>query len=57
MQSFLYHDEVYNVGDKMVNNTSLREIEKKTYMSYHQDGLFDIFVGTYVLLFGIGIYL
>jgi hypothetical protein len=38
-----------------MKETSLREIEKKTYMSYHQDGLLDIFVGIYVLLFGIGI--
>jgi hypothetical protein len=39
----------------MTKETSLREIEKKTYMSYHQDGLLDIFIGAYVLLFGIGI--
>ena len=39
----------------MTKTNSLREIEKKTYMSYHQDGLLDIFVGIYVLLFGIGI--
>jgi hypothetical protein len=36
---------------------SLRDVEKKTYMSYHQDGLIDIFVGIYVLLFGLGILL
>jgi hypothetical protein len=36
---------------------SLREVEKRTYMSYHQDGLLDIFVGVYVLLFGLGIFL
>jgi len=41
----------------MTKKISLREIEKKTYMSYHQDGLIDIFVGVYVLLFGIGILL
>jgi hypothetical protein len=35
--------------------TSLREVEKRTYMAYHQDGLLDIFVGVYVLLFGSGI--
>jgi len=35
--------------------TSLREIERRTYMSYHQDGILDIFVGVYVLLFGLGI--
>ena len=41
----------------MTKRDSLREIEKKTYMSYHQDGLIDIFVGVYVLLFGLGILL
>ena len=41
----------------MTNKNSLREIEKKTYMSYHQDGLLDIFVGVYILLFGTGILL
>lgn len=35
----------------------MREVEKRTYMSYHQDGLIDIFVGTYVLLFALGILL
>jgi hypothetical protein len=39
----------------MPKNNILREIEKKTYMSYHQDGLLDIFVGIYALLFAIGI--
>lgn len=40
-----------------MNNTNLKEIEKRTYTSYHQDGLLDIFIGTYILLFGIGILL
>jgi hypothetical protein len=44
-------------GEHMTEKDSLREIEKKTYMSYHQDGLIDIFVGVYVLLFGLGILL
>jgi hypothetical protein len=34
---------------------TLREVEKKTYMSYHQDGLLDIIIGLYALAFGIGI--
>ena len=38
-----------------MKESSLREVEKRTYMSYHQDGLIDIFVGVYVLLFGVGI--
>ena len=40
-----------------MKETSLREIERRTYLSYHQDGLLDIFVGIYVLLFGSGILL
>jgi hypothetical protein len=40
-----------------MEETSLREVEKRTYISYHQDGLIDIFVGTYVLLFASGILL
>jgi hypothetical protein len=40
-----------------MNETSLKEIEKKTYKTYHQDGLIDIFVGLYILLFGAGIFL
>ena len=30
---------------------NLKEVEKRTYMSYHQDGLIDIFIGLYVILF------
>jgi hypothetical protein len=39
----------------MTKQNTLREIEKKTYMSYHQDGLLDIVIGLYALAFGIGI--
>jgi len=35
---------------------NLKEIEKKAYMSYHQDGLLDIFAGLYILGFGLGSY-
>lgn len=34
----------------------LKEIERKAYMSYHQDGLLDVFVGVYILGFGLGIW-
>jgi hypothetical protein len=34
---------------------NLKEIERKTYMSYHQDGLLDIFASMYILGFGLGI--
>jgi hypothetical protein len=36
---------------------NLKEIERKTYMSYHQDGLLDIFAGLYILGFGLGIFM
>jgi hypothetical protein len=35
---------------------NLREIERKAYMSYHQDGLLDIFVAVYIIGFGVGIW-
>jgi len=41
----------------MNKKMSLKDVEKRTYMSYHQDGLLDIFVGVYVLLFASGILL
>ena len=41
---------------KVVTGTpNLKEIERRAYMSYHQDGLLDIFVGLYILGFGLGI--
>ncbi len=40
-----------------MNESSLREVERRTYMSYHQDGLIDIFVGVFILSFGLGILL
>jgi hypothetical protein len=39
----------------MTKKNTLREIEKKTYMSYHQDGLLDVVIGLYALAFGLGI--
>ena len=39
----------------MTKQNTLRDIEKKTYMSYHQDGLIDIIIGLYALTFGLGI--
>ena len=38
-----------------MNNVNLKEIEKRTFVSYHQDGLIDIFIGTYILLFAAAI--
>jgi MFS family permease len=41
---------------KIVNNKiNLKEIQKKTYTSYHQDGLLDIFASVYVIGFALGI--
>jgi hypothetical protein len=36
---------------------NLKEIERRTYMSYHQDGLLDICIGVYVLGFGLAIFM
>lgn len=41
----------------MKQEPDLKEIQKRAYMSYHQDGLLDIFVGVYILGFGLGAYL
>lgn len=41
----------------LTNEPDLKEIERRTYMSYHQDGLLDVFAGVYVLGFGFGIFL
>ncbi len=40
---------------KMTKQDTLREVEKKAYMSYHQDGLLDIVIGFYAVAFGLGI--
>ena len=36
---------------------NLKEVEKRTYISYHQDGLIDLVIGVYILLFAVGILL
>ena len=41
----------------MTEQPNLKEIEKRAYMSYHQDGLIDIFAGLYILGFGLGIFM
>ena len=41
----------------MTEQPNLKEIERRAYMSYHQDGLMDIFAGLYVLGFGLGIFM
>jgi hypothetical protein len=41
----------------MAKEPNLKEIERKAYMSYHQDGLLDIFAALYILGFGIGIFM
>lgn len=42
---------------KVNKEPNLKEIERKAYMSYHQDGLLDIFAGLYILGFGLGIFM
>ena len=41
--------------ENMTKQNTLREVERKAYISYHQDGLLDIFIGIYALAFGLGI--
>jgi predicted small integral membrane protein len=41
----------------MTQEPDLKEIQKRAYMSYHQDGIIDIFVGLYILTFGLGAYI
>lgn len=41
----------------MAKEINLKEIERKAYMSYHQDGLMDVFGGLYILGFGLGIFM
>lgn len=40
---------------KNMNDVNLKDVEKRTYIFYHQDGLIDIFIGTYILLFATAI--
>lgn len=37
----------------MAEKINLKKIERKTYTSYHQDGLIDIFAGFFILSFGV----
>ena len=41
----------------LTKEPNLKEIERKAYTSYHQDGLLDIFAALYILGFGIGIFM
>ncbi len=41
----------------MTKEPNLKEIERTAYMSYHQDGLLDIFAGLYILGFGLGLFM
>lgn len=34
---------------------NLKDVEKRTYVAYHQDGLIDIFLGVYILTFAAGV--
>jgi hypothetical protein len=43
-------------GNAMKRGTTLNELEKKTYLLYHRDGLADLALGLVVLLFGLGMH-
>jgi len=56
IQSFIRWKVVYVIEVKtMAKVPNLKEIERRAYMSYHKDGLLDIFAGLYILAFGLGI--
>ena len=52
---YILKSTLYIQAKNVTEQNTLREIEKKTYMSYHQDGLLDIVIGLYALAFGLGI--
>lgn len=37
-----------------MSDQSLKDLEKKAYLSYHDDGLLECFIGLFILVFGIG---
>ena|GEM_PF-4152315 len=39
----------------MTQNIDLKELERKAYLSYHGDGLLDIFLGLIIVFFSVGI--
>ena len=41
----------------VTNQPDLKEIERRAYMSHHQDGLLDIFAGMFILGFGLGMFM
>jgi len=41
----------------MAERINLKEIERKAYTSYHQDGLIDVFAGVFILSFGLWLFL
>ena len=41
----------------MAEKINLKKIERKVYMSYHQDGLIDVFAGFFILSFGLWLFL
>ncbi len=56
MQSFICYKVVFVVEVTIMSKEpNLREIERRAYMSYHQDGLLDIFAGLFILGWGLGI--
>lgn len=39
-----------------MNNINLKNLERKAYLSYHEDGILDLFIGFNILLFGLCIF-
>jgi hypothetical protein len=56
MQSFIRYKVIcISEAIRVTKEPNLKDIERKAYMSYHQDGLLDIFAGVYILGFSLGI--
>ena len=52
---YITQSSLYILVKIVTKQDTLREVERKAYMSYHQDGLLDIVIGVYALSFGLGI--
>jgi len=46
---------IFEVKKELTKKPNLKEIQRKAYTSYHQDGLIDIFASVYITVFAAGI--
>jgi hypothetical protein len=57
LQSYISYEVQLSLLIRMIKEPNLKEIERKSYIAYHQDGLLDIFTSIYILGFAAGIIL